>query len=188
MKNIKKFEDYIKESILPEPVQMDIEDVPHRYFDSDNISIDYEIENKISNEFKYIIDDFSFVKKYTDDEIKKLNLYFGIYKKPESRDSYLFNIKFGTFGQPITNIKGFIHKKKIIDIPEKNNKYSVDIYKKNREKVKNFLDQNNIEDEYFLIDGIINVKAGDKKGGKSIDLIFKKLEDIFKFLDSFKQK
>lgn len=41
MKNIKNFEDYIKESILPEPVQMDIEDVPHRYYDSDNISIDY---------------------------------------------------------------------------------------------------------------------------------------------------
>jgi hypothetical protein len=142
MKNIKKFEQFVNESI--EPVD---------YVD---INIDDEFENELTVEEQAEMNRTSRNASFDEKEIMKLNLYFGIYKKSESFNVYLFKKKHGSFGTPRTNLNGSIGKR--ID------------------------DDRNI---FYIMELFINMTVGPSKGNRYVLLKFNNLDEIVKFFKSF---
>ena len=161
---ITKF-DKFNESILPEPVQMDYDENDRVRLNADEIEIQDEFENELTDRQTWELKNYSIGKSFDDKELIKLNLYFGIYI-PKLHDSseYVFKTEYGTFGQPITILRGKVCKK--IEIEEKLVKY---------------------KKTYYLIDMHMTVKVGPNKGNRHVYLKFDTLEEVIKFFKSFER-
>lgn len=160
-----KFEEFLKESILPEPIQMDYNEDDRVRMGSTEIEIDDKFENELTLREALELKNWSSNKSFNDKELIKLNLYFGNYI-PKLHDSseYIFKTKYGTFGQPITTLNGKICKR--IEFGKSPSEY---------------------KDNYYLIDMFMTVKVGSNKGNRHVYLKFNTLNDVIDFFKTFER-
>lgn len=124
------------------------------------INIDL-FDNELTKREAWKLGNWSGKRRFDNNEIKKLSLYFGTYK-PIYND-FDFNLNFGGFGREKINFKGTITK-----------------YSEYDDEGKKMIN------DYFLIKGYIKVNLGDDKGEREINIKLKSLQDVINFFDNFK--
>lgn len=147
MKNIKNFNDY---SMSKESLGI---------INQRNINIDL-FDNELSRRETWKLEKWSAKKRFNTDELKELNLYFGVLRNVIN--DYNFNLSFGGFGREKINFRGVVVK------------YSE--YDNEGEKMI---------DDYFLIKGYIRVNLGNDKGERDVNIKLKSLQEVIKFFNNF---
>jgi len=149
-KEMRRYIDTFKERLLKETLEI---------INQRNINIDL-FENELSNRETWELEKWSGKKRFNNDELKQLNLNFGILKNVIN--DYNFNLNFGGFGREKINFKGIIIK-----------------YSEYDNEGKKMID------DYFLIKGYIKVNLGNDKGERDINIKLKSLQEVIKFFNNF---
>lgn len=169
MDNIKNYSNFVNENL--------------EVLDDIDINIDDKFENELSDREKWDLERYLFHRRFTKDEILKLNLYFGIYTDNVYTNRFPFTVEHGKFGEPVTRLKGIIEKKKIMDsIMDKS-------VLNNGDDIVDKIGNGEIDlvGEFYMVSMDMLVKVGRHKGHRKVFLYFKDLKEFFKFLDEFKR-
>jgi hypothetical protein len=136
MKHIKLFENYISD-----------------------IEIDDIFDNELDARKAWELNNNALLKHIDFEENKKLNLFFGTHKEIKGNE-YNFDVKYGTFGTPIINLKGSICK-------------YIDFYDKNI---------------YYLLKVFIYINIVPSKGRRHVVLKFDTLDEVLGLFNSFEKR
>lgn len=142
MKNIKSFDAFINEGFM-EPIDRDIE-------------LNTDFDNKISlDEYSELLRS-NYEQSFSNPELIKLNLFFGIWKTNRNNGGeYYFDKEIKGFGKPTKKLSG--HIQKLTD------------------KYKNSM---------YILHINITLKTSEQEGYDRIILKFYTLKEVFKFIDN----